>query len=65
MATIETVVLVCDTCATEGEAVETHEVAVDRQRVEVDLCGRCYTKVETTLVPLLEAGRKIRRRKAA
>lgn len=63
MAAVETIVNVCDLCGTEGAGVETHELMVDGKTVEAELCSRCWAKTEKPLVPVLEAGRRIRRRR--
>jgi len=61
MATKRVVVLVCDLCSTEGETVSTRTVAVDRRHVEVESCTRCWTRAEKVLVPILDAGRRVRK----
>lgn len=65
MVTRTEVVLVCDLCKAEG--ADTHTIALDKKAVELEACSRCWTKVETGLLPTLKAGRRkvSRRRKAA
>ena len=63
MATVETVVLECDICHTEGHTVETHTVVLDGEAVELEACEKDWVRARTTLGPLLDAGRRIRRRR--
>lgn len=65
MVTRTEVVLVCDLCGTEG--ADTHTIALDKKAVELESCSRCWAKVETSLIPTLQAGRRraSRRRKVA
>ena len=61
MATREHVVNVCDGCGAEGDAVHTHTLAIDKKSVEVEACGRCFTKIETAVLPFMQAGRRLKR----
>ena len=65
MATVETIVLVCDLCKAEGDSVQTHTLAVDGRTTKAEVCSRCWTKLEKALVPLVKAGRRLRRGRRA
>ena len=65
MTTRETIVLVCDLCSAEGDSVHTHSLTVDGKSLEVEACGKCWAKADKALVPFIEAGRRVRRKRAA
>jgi hypothetical protein len=67
MATVEHVELECDFCGSTGETVETRTLMIDGETREGEACARCWTKVQTAVLPFLEAGRRVRprRRRAA
>jgi hypothetical protein len=65
MATVEVVTLECDFCGSGGKTVETRTLTIDGKTREGEACARCWTKVQTAVLPFLEAGRKVPRRRAA
>lgn len=61
MAKRTDVVLLCDSCGTETE-VETHQVTVDGQAVEVETCPRHWAPIEKAVSRILEIGRRPRKK---
>lgn len=59
MVSKQVVTLVCDICKSEGDGVTTHRVLLDKRLVDVELCGKDFTKVEKYLGPIITAGRKV------
>jgi hypothetical protein len=58
MSQTANIVLICDSCGIEGDAVKTHVIRVDGQMVNVELCEREFVDLQARLLPVIEVGRR-------